>query len=69
MCITPDEVAVAMKEMVEQKKYGGGALLEVCKDRPRNELESAKSVVDSTLGGDDMKLFMVSHLRPQIDLR
>ena len=45
MCITPDEVAEAMKEMVEQGKYKGGALLEVKKGNLRNDLESHQSII------------------------
>ena len=60
MCTTSEEVAVAMKEMVEDGSYGGGALMEVTKDRPRNRLESAKAVVDEALQGDAMRAFFVS---------
>jgi len=45
MCITPEQVAEAMKEMVEQGKYKGGALLEVKKGALRNELESAQAII------------------------
>ena len=60
MCTTPEEVAVAMKEMVEDGSYGGGALMEVTKDRPRNRLESAKSVVDEGMDSEAMRAFQVS---------
>lgn len=33
MALTAEEVAEAMKDLVEQSKYGGGSLLEVTKAR------------------------------------
>lgn len=59
MCITPEEVAVAMKEMIEDGSFKGGALMEVTKDRPRNRLESATAVVDESLDNEAMKAFWV----------
>ena len=43
VCISPDDVAEAMKELVEDGKYKGGALLEVKKGDLRHDLESAQS--------------------------
>lgn len=60
MCTTPEEIAVAMKEMIEDGSFEGGALMEVTKDRPRARLESAKSVIDASMGNEQAKAFMVS---------
>lgn len=60
MCTTPEEVALAMKEMIEDGSFEGGALMEVTKDRPRNRLESAKSNPDESKDSDAMKAFWVS---------
>lgn len=60
MCTTPEEIAQAMKEMVEGESYDGGALMEVTKERPRNRLESAKAVLKGSLEeGSPMKTFQV----------
>jgi NAD(P)-dependent dehydrogenase (short-subunit alcohol dehydrogenase family) len=40
MSLTPEEVANAMKDLIEQGKFGGGSLLEVSKTRGVNQLES-----------------------------
>ncbi|KAK3072149.1 hypothetical protein LTR53_007342 [Teratosphaeriaceae sp. CCFEE 6253] len=45
VCITPEEVATAMMEMVQMGKYRGGSLMEVCKERMRNPLESHQAFV------------------------
>ena len=50
MCITPDEVAEAMKEMIESSKYKGGALMECRKGDLRHDLPSAQAVL-----ADDME--------------
>lgn len=42
MAITSEEVAEAMKDMVEQGKFNGGSLLEVSKRNRRKELESTE---------------------------
>lgn len=42
MAITADEVADAMKDLIEQGRFGGGSLLEVSKSRGRNLLESSE---------------------------
>lgn len=47
VCITREEVAQAMLEMVTEGKYGGGSLLEVAKGRLREPLESAQAIVGS----------------------
>ncbi|KAK5173522.1 uncharacterized protein LTR77_002203 [Saxophila tyrrhenica] len=59
ICITPDEVAEAMKELVEDPKYKGGALLETKKGALRNELESAQSIViiDADQKSPEMQAF------------
>lgn len=53
--ILPEDVADAMKDMVEQAKYGGGALLEVSKANLRGELESKQALVGDS---PEMKAFM-----------
>ncbi|KAK3718370.1 hypothetical protein LTR37_005183 [Vermiconidia calcicola] len=45
VCVTPDQVAEAMKEMVEQAKYKGGALLEIKKGDLRHDLESTQALI------------------------
>lgn len=65
MCTTPEEVALAMKEMIEDGSFEGGALMEVTKDRPRNRLESAKSIIDESKDSAETIAFMVSLLRAQ----
>ncbi|KAK0263431.1 hypothetical protein B0A54_00788 [Friedmanniomyces endolithicus] len=45
VCITPEEVAEAMMEMVQEGKYKDGSLMEVAKGRLRHELESHQSIV------------------------
>ena len=40
--LTAEEVANAMKDLIEQGKFGGGSLLEVSKTRGVNELESSE---------------------------
>jgi hypothetical protein len=59
MCITPDQVAEAMKELVEESKYKGGALLEVKKGDLRHDLESAQSIILANEDADspEMKSF------------
>lgn len=42
MAITAEEVAAAMKDLIEQGKFPGGSLLEVSKSRGRNLLESSE---------------------------
>ncbi|KAK0258426.1 hypothetical protein LTR57_002822 [Friedmanniomyces endolithicus] len=54
VCITSEEVAEAMMEMVQEGKYKGGSLLEVAKGRLRNELESHQSIV---VNGPEVKKF------------
>lgn len=39
-CITPEDVAEGMKEMVEEEKYPGGSLMYISKGRLREVLES-----------------------------
>jgi len=45
MCITPDDVAEGMKEMVEREKYKGGALMEIKKGDLRHDLPSQQSII------------------------
>jgi NAD(P)-dependent dehydrogenase (short-subunit alcohol dehydrogenase family) len=45
VCITPDEVAEAMREMVESSKYKGGALMECRKGNLRGDLPSQQSII------------------------
>lgn len=40
VCITPEEVAQGMKEMVEEEKYPGGSLMSIRKGSLRESLES-----------------------------
>ena len=58
MCITPDEVAEAMKEMIEQGRYKGGALLEVSKATPRNVLENPQSSAMKGQQGEELKAWL-----------
>lgn len=53
--IMPEDVADAMKDMVEQSKYKGGTLLEVSKSRMRGELESRQALVGDS---PEMQAFM-----------
>lgn len=62
ICTTPEEIAIAMKEMIEDGSFAGGALMEVTKDRPRNRLESAQSLKGKPGEEEAMKAFWVSHL-------
>lgn len=48
MAITPEEVAWAMKDLVEQGKFNGGSLLEVSKSNGRNELESKQTAASQS---------------------
>lgn len=50
MAITAEEVADAMKELIEQGKYRGGSLLEVSKAKGINLLESECSDLSKNLG-------------------
>lgn len=43
MCITSEDVAEAMLEMVQSGEYAGGSLLEVSKGKWRNRLESMEA--------------------------
>jgi short-subunit dehydrogenase len=43
MAITADEVSRAMKDLIEQGKFGGGSLLEVSKGNAANLLDSSSS--------------------------
>jgi short-subunit dehydrogenase len=45
MALTAEEVAEAMKDLVEQGKYGGGSLLEVSKANGVKLLESSESTL------------------------
>jgi hypothetical protein len=45
VCITPEEVAEAMKELIELPKYPGGTLLEVKKGDLRHLRESEQAVI------------------------
>jgi NAD(P)-dependent dehydrogenase (short-subunit alcohol dehydrogenase family) len=45
VCITSDEVAEGMKDMIESPKYKGGALMECRKGNLRGDLPSAQSVI------------------------
>ncbi|KAF2168804.1 hypothetical protein M409DRAFT_20821 [Zasmidium cellare ATCC 36951] len=40
VCITPEDVAQGMKEMIEEEKYPGGSLMSIAKGKLRNVLES-----------------------------
>ena len=65
ICITADDVADAMKEMIEEPKYKGGALMEVKKGALRNELESAQSIVlEGEEGSDEMVAFRENLSKP-----
>jgi len=55
VAIMPEDVAEAMKDMVEQAKYKGGTLLEVSKARLRGELESRQALVGDS---PEMKAYM-----------
>lgn len=57
VCITPEQVAEAMQELIESPKYKGGALLEVKKGELRNELESAQSFTISDQETPEMRKF------------
>jgi NAD(P)-dependent dehydrogenase (short-subunit alcohol dehydrogenase family) len=48
--ITPEEVAAAMKDLIEQGKFEGGSLLEISKTRGNNLLESSE--LGKTLGAE-----------------
>lgn len=43
MCISPEDVAEAMREMVEGASYGGGSLMEVSKGNLRGRLDSQQA--------------------------
>ena len=45
MCITAEDVAEGMKEMVESSRWKGGSLMEIRKGDLRNELESQVAIV------------------------
>lgn len=45
VCITPDEVAEGMKEMIESPKYKGGALMDCRKGNLRGDLPSQQSII------------------------
>lgn len=45
VCITSDEVAEAMKEMIESSRYKGGALMECKKGDLRGDLPSQQSII------------------------
>lgn len=45
MAITPEEVAEAMKDLVEQERFEGGSLLEVSKSKGVNLLESNEASI------------------------
>lgn len=64
MCITADEVAEGMKDLVEQGKYGGGTLLEVKKGALRNVLESKQAIVVEGQRSEDMKPFFDTMYAP-----
>lgn len=55
MCITSDEVAQAMVEMVVQGKYKGGALMECKKGALRQEVESRQAVILDGPPGPEMR--------------
>jgi short-subunit dehydrogenase len=50
MSITAEEVATAMKDLIEQGKHEGGSLLEISKTRGNNLLESSE--LGKTLGSE-----------------
>lgn len=55
VAIMPEDVADAMKDMVEQAEYKGGTLLEVSKRNLRGALESRQALVGDS---PEMKAFM-----------
>lgn len=58
VCITADDVAEGMKEMIESEKWKGGSLMEIKKGDLRHELESAQSIViDADEDSAEMKKF------------
>ena len=63
MCLRPEEVAQAMKELVEQSKYKGGSMIEVSKTRARGELATELAVVVEG-GGEEMKKWLDTNYAP-----
>ena len=57
MCITPDDVAEAMKEMIESPKYKGGSLMECRKGDLRHDLPSQQAVIVDDMDGEAGKKF------------
>lgn len=46
MCVTPEEVAQGMKELVEESKYRGGTIMEVKKGALRKVVQTELSRID-----------------------
>ncbi|KAK5110813.1 hypothetical protein LTR62_005524 [Meristemomyces frigidus] len=64
VCITAEEVAEGMMEMVTQGKYGGGSLMEIRKGDLRNVLESREAYRVDEGSSPEMKAWVDECYRP-----
>ena len=67
-CITPDQVAEAMKEMVESPKYKGGALMDCRKGNLRGNLPSQQSIIAEDLEPAAAEKFFGTLYQPLRDI-
>ena len=63
LAVQPEEIAQAMQEMIEEKKYSGGTLIEVSKSRSRGELATDLAVVIEGQG-EEMKAWLNKNYQP-----
>lgn len=66
MCVTPEEVAQGMKELVEESKYPGGTIMEVKQGALRKLVETAQATIDEGMDqqGPEIEAYLNTLYKP-----